>query len=107
MEISGSLAGRFYETIQGALKPGAAAANPEREQGPAGASFQETAQRAAASFVETLRQGEETAKAGMIGQADPQSVVTALASAEIAVQSAISVRDKVVESYQEILRMPV
>jgi flagellar hook-basal body complex protein FliE len=34
-------------------------------------------------------------------------VVTALASAEIALQSAVSIRDKVVESYQEILRMPV
>ncbi|MEM8755574.1 MAG: flagellar hook-basal body complex protein FliE [Pseudomonadota bacterium] len=104
MEISGSLAGRFYETIQGALKPGAPTPAPQES---AGASFSDTAQRAAASFVETLRQGEETAKAGMVGRADPQSVVTALASAEIAVQTAMSVRDKVVESYQEILRMPV
>ena len=54
-----------------------------------------------------MRAAETTSIAGMIGKADPQSVVTALASAEIAVQSAASVRDKVVESYQEILRMPI
>lgn len=103
MEPTSALAGQFYQNVQGALSPSRLGAlQPEAAPG-AG----ETAARAAASFIDALRQGEETAKAGMVGGADPQSVVTALASAEIAVQSAISIRDKVVESYQEILRMPV
>jgi len=34
-------------------------------------------------------------------------VVQALAQTELAVETAISIRDKVVEAYQEILRMPV
>ena len=38
---------------------------------------------------------------------DPQAVVEALAATEMAVQTAVAVRDKVVEAYQEILRMPV
>ena len=67
----------------------------------------EAAVSAAKSFVETMRAAETTSISGMVGKADPQSVVTALASAEIAVQSAASIRDKVVESYQEILRMPI
>ena len=62
---------------------------------------------AAMSFVEAMRAGEETAKAGLAGAADPQSVVTALASSEMAVQTAVTLRDRVVEAYQEILRMPV
>ena len=62
---------------------------------------------AAADFTETLRQGEETVKAGLAGRADPQAVVEALAATELAVQTAVAVRDKVVEAYQEILRMPV
>lgn len=102
MEPSSALANRFYQNVQGAL-------GPDRLGGgqPGGPGAGEAATRAAASFVDALRQGEETAKAGMVGRADPQSVVAALSSAEIAVQSAVSIRDKVVESYYEILRMPV
>ena len=42
-----------------------------------------------------------------IGGADPHALVQALAQTELAVQTAVAVRDKVVEAYQEILRMPV
>ena len=99
MEISSTLAGKFYQNIQSALSTAPAEAAPP--------SVSNSAFDAVKSFVETLRAAETTSVAGMIGKADPQSVVTALASAEIAVQSAASVRDKVVESYQEILRMPI
>jgi flagellar hook-basal body complex protein FliE len=54
-----------------------------------------------------VRAGEETAKAAMTGGADPHSLVQALASSELAVETAVTLRDKVVEAYQEILRMPV
>jgi flagellar hook-basal body complex protein FliE len=43
----------------------------------------------------------------MVGRAEPQSVVMALASSEFAVETAVTMRNKVVEAYQEILRMPV
>lgn len=58
-------------------------------------------------FATTLAEGEETAKAAMIGGADPHSLVTALAQTELVVETAVTVRNKVVEAYQEILRMPV
>lgn len=61
----------------------------------------------ASDFVETLRAGEETAQQGLIGKADAHSVVQALAASELAIETAVTVRDKVVEAYQEILRMPV
>lgn len=67
----------------------------------------ETAQRAAQSFADTLRQGEATAQSAMTGGADPQSLVFALSQTELAVETAVTLRDKVVEAYQEILRMPV
>ena len=51
--------------------------------------------------------GETLAKASMIGKADPHSLVQALAQTELAVEAAVTVRDRVVEAYQEILRMPV
>ena len=59
------------------------------------------------SFSEVMEGGEVTAKAAMIGKADPHALVQALAQTELAVEAAVTVRDKVVEAYQEILRMPV
>lgn len=60
-----------------------------------------------ADFAQTLAQGEAAAQAAMTGNADPHALVHALAQTELAVETAITVRDKVVEAYQEILRMPV
>jgi flagellar hook-basal body complex protein FliE len=62
---------------------------------------------AAMDFAETLARGEATAKASMIGDADPHALVQALAQTELVVETAVAVRNKVVEAYQEILRMPV
>lgn len=58
-------------------------------------------------FSTTLAESESIAKAAMAGDADPHSLVQALAQTELAVEAAVSVRNKVVEAYQEILRMPV
>jgi flagellar hook-basal body complex protein FliE len=43
----------------------------------------------------------------MVGKADPHALVEALSQSELAVEAAVAVRDRVVEAYQEILRMPV
>ena len=43
----------------------------------------------------------------MSGGADPHALVQAIAQSELAVEAAVTVRDKVVEAYQEILRMPI
>lgn len=62
---------------------------------------------AATDFAKALAEAEETAKSAMIGDADPHALVQALAQTELAVETAVTVRNKVVEAYQEILRMPV
>lgn len=61
----------------------------------------------AADFAATARQSETTAMQAMTGGADPHALVEALAQTELAVEAAVTIRDKVVEAYQEILRMPV
>lgn len=99
MDIKATLASQLYSRTQEIARPEAREAAVHS----AGAAFE----AAATDFLETLRQGEETTKAGLVGRADPQAVVEALAATELAVQTAVAVRDKVVEAYQEILRMPV
>lgn len=62
---------------------------------------------AAGNFLDAMRKAEATAMDGMTGKAGAMSVVEALAASELAVETAVAVRDRVVEAYQEILRMPV
>lgn len=63
--------------------------------------------RMAMDFAQTLAQGEQIAQQSMTGDVDPHALVQALAQTELAVETAVTVRNKVVEAYQEILRMPV
>lgn len=101
MDVKASLASQLYSQAQLAARPLPQAESAEIRS--AGAAFQ----TATTDFMQTLRASEETVKAGLAGRADPQAVVEALAATELAVQTAVAVRDKVVEAYQEILRMPV
>lgn len=76
---------------------------PDEANVPMGEAIADTAR----DFATTLKQAEETAKSAMVGDADPHALVHALAQSELAVETVVTVRDKVVEAYQEILRMPV
>ena len=102
MSVSDSLAARFYQGLAPAVGPSA-----PQTRDPGASSGSDALGEAARGFLDTLRSGETTAMKGLSGSADMQSVVTALAATEIAVQTAVTMRDKVVEAYREILRMPV
>ena len=79
------------------------AAAPMPKAGAAGEGFA----KLAGDFMGALQEHEATARAAMTGGADPQALVQALASSQLAVETVATVRDRVVEAYQEILRMPV
>ena len=98
MKLSSHLASQLYTNAQEAAKP----TEPKTGNGDF-SSFVGMA----ADFIDAMRNQEKTVQAGMVGRADPQAVVQALAATEVAVQTAVTMRDKVVEAYQEILRMPV
>ncbi|AHB47767.1 flagellar hook-basal body protein FliE [Hyphomicrobium nitrativorans NL23] len=57
--------------------------------------------------ISTLRSSEQTAVAGVRGQATAQQVVEAVMDAEQTLQTAIAIRDKVVASYLEVSRMAI
>lgn len=97
MEIRSNLASQGYAQARTVAQPDPGAS---RSAGEAFAT-------AAGDFFETMRAGEAQVTAGLAGRADAQAVVQALARTELAVQTAVAVRDKVVEAYNEILRMPV
>jgi flagellar hook-basal body complex protein FliE len=72
-----------------------------------GGSFASLVQNAAESSVKALQQGEAASVLGLAGKVDLSQVVTAVSNAEVTLQAAVAVRDKVVQSYLEILRMPI
>ena len=74
---------------------------------PTGPSFTEKMGEIGQAAVGSIATAEKTAMQGMAGKADPHAMVEALAAAELALETAVAVRDKAVAAYQEILRMPV
>ena len=61
----------------------------------------------AAEQVQTVQASEQTTMAAMNGRASLQEVVQSTVKAELAVETAISVRNKIIEGYQELMRMPI
>lgn len=70
-------------------------------------SFEDYISDAARGVVDSLHNAEQVSKEALMGKASVQEVVTAIMVAETNLQTVVSLRDKMIQSYQEILRMPV
>jgi flagellar hook-basal body complex protein FliE len=64
-------------------------------------------QSALAETSETLRAGEAAAAQVAAGEASLVDVVTAISAAEVSLETAIAIRNRMIEAYQEIMRMPI
>ena len=80
---------------------------PGPAQSPDGASFAEILNGVAGDAVTAVSGGETASARALGGEADIVDVVTAVANAEITLQTVVALRDRVVQAYQEILRMPI
>lgn len=69
--------------------------------------FADALETALKEMRSTVEAGERAAAEAMAGKGDIQSVVEALTATEMALETAVVMRDRVVEAYQEILRMPI
>lgn len=84
-----------------------AAVAPGMEARSGGMDFGKLVRDAANSSINTLQQAEAASVLGLAGKVDLSQVVTAVSNAEVTLQAAVAVRDRVVQSYNEILRMPI
>lgn len=73
----------------------------------AGQSFGDMLKSAAEEAVQTMRSADSTAQAGLVGKASTQQVVEATMAMDSTVKVTVAMRDKLVEAYQEIMRMPI
>ena len=72
-----------------------------------GASFSEMLRDASANAVQEARQADAVVQAGLQGEVPTQQVVEAALELESTVKLAVSVRDKFVSAYQEVMRMQI
>jgi len=71
------------------------------------ADFGSVLAQVAGGAVNTLNAGEATAISGLEGKASVQDVVKSVLDAQQAVQTVVAIRDKVVQAYQDIMRMTI
>ncbi len=87
------------------VSPRAAAA--EGVNGAGAAGFMDALKAAAQNAADTVAHGEAMSQAGALGQASLHDVVHSVIAAELTVQAVTAIRDRAVQAYQELLRMPV
>jgi flagellar hook-basal body complex protein FliE len=72
-----------------------------------GSAFADLVKTAAEGAMATAQAGEAASIAALQGRADISEVVTAVAEAELTLQTVIAVRDKALDAYHDIIRMPI
>ena len=72
-----------------------------------GVTFSDFLREKAEDSVDTLRKSEEMSAKAVTGDADITDVVQAVTNAEVTLQTVVSIRDRMISAYQEILRMPI
>ncbi|MDJ0944155.1 MAG: flagellar hook-basal body complex protein FliE [Kiloniellales bacterium] len=73
----------------------------------AGGGFADVLRGAVNDGVASLNQAEQVSRAAAVGKADVNEVITAVSEAELTLQTVVALRDRVIQAYQEILRMPI
>lgn len=92
------------------ITPAAAIGAYQRVQdgpSPADQSFGGALERAMQGVVDAGHGAEGQAMQALAGGGDLTHVVTAVSKAELGLQAATAVRDKVVSAYQDIMRMSI
>jgi flagellar hook-basal body complex protein FliE len=72
-----------------------------------GVNFGSVLKDVMANVTAVGHKSDTQANAVAMGKANMIDVVTAVAESETAIQALVSVRDKVIAAYEEILRMPI
>jgi flagellar hook-basal body complex protein FliE len=90
-----------------AQTPAAAPRSRPSATAEAGESFASFFRDVAKETANTIKDGERASIQGMQGTLDAQAVVEAVAAAELTVQTVTAVRDRVIEAYRELIRMPI
>jgi flagellar hook-basal body complex protein FliE len=92
----------LYKTIDtGAPAPDATAGADS------GSGFAGMLGRALQGAIDQQASAETQAKQAIAGDGDLTQVVTAVSRAELTLQTTVAIRDRVLQAYQDIIKMPI
>ncbi len=93
---------KSYRNTIKTLEEGADAAAPKD-----GAQFGDILGNMLGNTVDSLHSSEKVSLAAVQGKASINEVISAVSSAEVALQTVVTIRDRVLAAYQELMRSAV
>jgi flagellar hook-basal body complex protein FliE len=99
-------AANAYAKLASLTDPGAALNKivGDSSQGP---SFGSLVKDALGAVVDAGNKSDSQVKSVAVGKANMVDLVTAVAESETAITTLVSVRDRVIQAYQQIMQMPI
>lgn len=98
-----TIAANAYASLSRLAGAGGGAAS----EASAGPSFGSVLKDALGSVMEAGRKSDAQSVALASGKANMMDVVTAVAETDVAISTLVSVRDRVIQSYEDIMKMPI
>jgi len=93
-----------YAKLARVADPSAGVAKAGSTSGP---GFGQLVKEAIGSVIDAGHKSDGQAQAMAAGKSNLVDVATAVTETEVAIESLVSVRDKVIQAYEEIMRMPI
>ena len=89
------------------LMSNAGEASSDDEASNSGSPFMQMVQEAGKSVVNTLSTGEATQLQSLTGKVELSNLVTAVANAELTLNTVVAMRDRMINAYNDILKMSI
>jgi flagellar hook-basal body complex protein FliE len=102
---SPTVAANAYAALSRIMETGGAEKGGGQNSG--GPSFGAVLKDAIGSVMEAGKKSDGQTMAMASGKANVMDVVTAVAETDVAVSTLVSVRDRVIQSYEDIMKMPI
>jgi flagellar hook-basal body complex protein FliE len=102
MRTDFAAAAKIYE--QAASQVAGTGAGPRPAEGP---SFADFLKQTGADAVDAMKASEQASLNALAGKADLSDIVSAVSQAEATLQTVVAIRDRVIQAYQDIMRMPI
>ncbi len=110
MTINSLQATQAYQNISQAIEQASQSNNasePLRTTGLEENSFAHLVEAAINQTANNVQTAEIAGNQVVTGDANLIDVVTSISTAEVSLEAAIAVRNRIIEAYQEIMRMPI
>ena len=109
MTIADSLnAANAYKNIASQVKGVAGGDSDETgKAGEGGGDFLGMVKNAAKSSIDTIKASEIQSARAVTGETTLPDLIQAVTAAEMTLQTTVAVRDRMIQAYQDIMRMPI